>query len=57
MFNGQEFKILKQIKEIQKRTQEVLEKIEQQKMECISLLCDLEEKRVEVEEYIRERGE
>lgn len=57
MYNGLEYKYLEEIKKLQERTIKLLEQLDNDKKECLSILLNLEEKRNEVEEYIRERGE
>lgn len=57
MYNGLEYKYLDEIKKMQERTVKLIKQLDEQKKECLSLLFDLEVKRNEVEEYIRERGE
>ena len=42
---------------MQERCVKVIMEIDRQKKECLDLMISLEEKRNEVEEYIRERGE
>lgn len=57
MYNGLEYKYLDEIKKRQERAVKLIKQLDEQKKECLSLLFDLEEKREELEEYIRERGE
>ena len=57
MYNGLEFKYLEEIIKLQERTIKLIQQLDNNKKECLSLLCDLEQRRNEVEEYIRERGE
>lgn len=57
MYNGLEYKYLDEIKKMQERAVKLIKQLDEQKKECLSLLFDLEEKREELEEYIRERGE
>lgn len=57
MYNGLEYKYLDEIKKMQERAVKLIKQLDEQKKECLNLLLDLEEKREELEEYIRERGE
>ena len=57
MYNGLEYKYLDEIKKLQERATKLLLHLDKLKSECISLILELEVKRNEVEEYIRERGE
>ena len=57
MYNGLEFKYLKEIIKMQERCVKIIMEIDRQKKECLDLMISLEEKREELEEYIRARGE
>lgn len=57
MYNGLEFKMLKDIKLAQEKIQLELMELDKQKLHLLTNLMELEAKRLELEEYIRERGE
>lgn len=57
MYNGLEFKMLKDIKLEQEKIQLELMELDKKRLHLLSNLMELEAKRGELEEYIRARGE
>ena len=57
MYNGLEFKMLKDIKLGQEKIQLELMELDKKRLHLLSNLMELEAKREELEEYIRARGE
>lgn len=57
MYNGLEFKMLKDIKLGQEKIQLELMELDKKRLHLLSNLVELEAKREELEEYIRARGE
>lgn len=57
MYNGLEYKMLKDIKLGQEKIQLELMELDKKKLHLLTNLMELEAKRLELEEYIRERGE